>query len=143
MTRRTTWIGALLGATLAAGACVRPWMDLWIPRDPAGGADPIAFCRLDAQNRLVITVGNRGDEETPETITRVTFTTLPTGPHTIDLPTPAVGSEDDVTLPPIDLSTLPSNCHQPDCRFTIRVDAGNTVWERNESNNEHTGSCPG
>lgn len=102
--------------------------------DPQPG---ISFCRLDEKHRLLVVVKNQGAADAPASTTRVHF---PVPGNTIDLPTPALSAGSSVTLPPI---VMPRGCHNPDCDFTITVDAKNEVIESNEANNSAKGVCIG
>ena len=102
--------------------------------DPEPG---IGFCRVDERGRLLVTVRNQGAADAPASTTRVHF--LVPG-KTVDLPTPSLPAGASVTLPPVE---FPVGCHNPDCDFTIRVDAKNEIIESNEANNSGSGTCIG
>lgn len=102
--------------------------------DPRPG---IGFCRLDDEGRLLVTVRNQGTGNVPASTTRVHF---PSPGRTYDLPTPAMPAGASITLPPI---PMPRGCYNPDCDFTITVDAKNEIIEANEANNSARGMCLG
>jgi CARDB len=67
-------------------------------------------------------------------------TTVDFGPYgTISLPTPALGPGQDVPFQ----VPIPAGCKDPDCEFTITVDAGNAIAETDEGNNVLRGVCRG
>ena len=106
--------------------------------------DPIEYCRLDEQGLLLLTIRNQGTADSSSTVTRVTFTSPPTGPVVVELDTPAIPANDSVELRPIDLGSFPSNCYFPaDCKFVISIDPIDNVAESNERNNLVEGYCLG
>lgn len=65
-------------------------------------------------------------------------TTVDFGPYgTISLPTLALAPTQDVPLQ----AAIPPGCFDPDCEFTITVDAGNVIAESDEGNNIIQGVC--
>ena len=67
-------------------------------------------------------------------------TTVDFGPYgTVSLPTSALGPGQEV---PFQVA-IPPGCKDPDCEFTITVDAGNLVAEADEGNNVLQGVCRG
>lgn len=134
------FLGALAIAVL--GGCA-PKPDLVANLLPDLGTDPIAYCNLDQAGRLIITVTNQGTYAAPASVTKVTFTTLPTGNHVVNLDTPALGIGNSSELEPIDLAAFPSNCYQADCHFTITVDSTGVVEESEEEDNSVSGYCIG
>ena len=98
--------------------------------------DPqVGFCKRVA-GTLVVTVKNQGNADAPPSTTRAIFS--PGG--TVDIPTPPIPAGVSVDLPPI---PIPGVCYNPDCEFTIIVDAKNEVPESNKTNNSVTGVCKG
>lgn len=101
--------------------------------DPEPG---IGFCKLNDQNRLVVTVKNQGDADAGASTTMVEF--FPGG--SFALPTPPIPAGGSINLPPLD---IPGACYNPNCNFRITVDANNEINEANKSNNSASGSCLG
>lgn len=93
-----------------------------------------AFCERDG-NELVVRIKNNGTEAAPASTTRVTFE----GNNTMELPTPQIPANGMVEVK----FAIPSGCHNPDCDFTITVDAQAQVQEGNETNNTAEGRCIG
>lgn len=134
------FFGALAIAVI--GGCT-PKPDLVAVKLPDLGTDPIVYCNLDDDGKLIVTVTNQGSSDAPASVTRVTFTTLPTGDHVVELATPALAIGNSHDLDPIDLGAFPSNCYQANCHFTITVDSTNTVDESDEEDNSASGYCLG
>jgi len=125
-------IGGLIGVALIG--CPRQGPDLVAePRPEGQGAD--GFCRRDGNN-LVVRVRNQANPDVVvQSTTIVTFS--PGGPRSaMTAPMPG-GSFSDVTV------EIPSGCSNPDCDFTINVDANNDVSESREDNNVAAGTCIG
>ncbi len=101
--------------------------------DPQPG---IGFCKLDDQNRLIVTVKNQGNADAPASTTKVEF--LSGG--VVEIPTPAIPAGGSVDLGPI---SFPTGCFVPDCPFRITVDSKNEVIESNKANNSASGFCLG
>ncbi|NIV14178.1 MAG: hypothetical protein GWN62_23765 [Aliifodinibius sp.] len=101
--------------------------------DPEPG---IGFCKLDNQNRLIVTVKNQGDSDAPPSTTKVEF--FPGG--VVEIPTPLIPAGASVDLPPI---SFPAGCFVPDCHFKITVDWKNEIIESNKANNIASGFCLG
>jgi hypothetical protein len=93
-----------------------------------------SFCKRKDE-LLIVTVKNQGTGRAVASITTVDF-----GRHgTIPLQTPALAPGQS-----IDLSTrIPRRAFDPDCEFTITVDAKQDVTESNEQNNVGHGRCLG
>jgi hypothetical protein len=106
-----------------------------IPVSPLG-TDPSAFCRIEAEGRLLrVSVKNQGNENAGASKTTVFF---PGVQVTVDTPSIPAGGSIDL------LFKIPSGCFSPDCAFKISVDAGNQVDESNhEGNNSANGGCIG
>ena len=106
------------------------------PVSPPGS---VLFCRaVSGKLSAVIRVENTGSGFAPASITRVSFFSL----GSVDLPTPGIAAGDFVDLGPV---SLPGGCFNPDCDFSITVDALNSVDEgqTGESNNTAPGGCIG
>lgn len=92
------------------------------------------FCRREG-SELTVTVRNQGTGPAGASLTEVDF-----GRHgRVAQPTPALvaGASADLKF------AIPLGCHDPDCQFTITVDANNDVAEADESNNVASGICLG
>jgi hypothetical protein len=115
---------------------VTPLVDL-VPVGAAGSAPPDSFCRISS-GPLLVNVANQGKADAPTSATRVTFATS-TGPASVVTSTPpiAVGGNIDVSF------AVPSNCFNPDCSFTILVNATSAFGEINTANNTAAGRCIG
>lgn len=120
-----------LGLVVASLACSQK-PDLAPVPDPRPG---VGLCRL-VEGKLMVSVKNGGSSPAPASTTRVTFS--PGG--SFDLPTPSIPAGGTVDLP---LLEVPGPCFDPDCGFTITVDAKGEVAEANEGNNTGSGSCIG
>lgn len=113
-----------------------------IPERRPGASGEEGFCRL-SEEALVVRVRNQTNTDvlTP-TVTRVVFS--PGGE--VSQPTPAIpgGSMAEVSF------AIPAGCFNPDCDFTISVDADNQIDEshgggadNHETNNIERGTCIG
>jgi CARDB len=91
------------------------------------------FCE---DNRMIsFIVRNQGTGAAGASTSTVDF-----GPYgTASLPTQALGPGQEILLQ----AAIPPGCFDPDCEFTITVDAGNVVAESDEGNNIVQGVCPG
>ena len=107
-----------------------------VPVNPNPQQGPLGFCRRDDQGNLIVTVKNQGTADAPASITMVIFS--PGG--SFPLPTPAIPAGFSVDLPPL---SIPGHCFDPDCDFTIIVDANNQVTESDKGNNTASGTCLG
>ena len=107
-----------------------------------GGVGPNGFCWLTPQG-LRVQVRNQSNIDVFEqTTTRVTFFTS-AAPIVFDLDTsPMAGGS---STRPTDATpvTIPGACFNPDCNFTIEVDAGREVDNEHDHNNVATGICIG
>lgn len=130
------FFGALTIAVLCGCA---PKPDLAAVKLPDLGTDPIAYCNLDDQGGLIVTVTNQGTADAPESFTSVTFTTS-TGDVVVDLRTPPLPMGESENL---NVGAMPANCFQADCFFTITVDATSVMDEANEADNSARGYCLG
>jgi hypothetical protein len=97
------------------------------------------FCNLVAEgpdrDKLIVTVKNQGTvDASPSSTTIVEF--LPSG--SVSRLTPVLRAGESVELAPI---ALPASCSDPDCGFTITVDAKNQLSEDDEGNNLVNGLC--
>jgi hypothetical protein len=130
------FLGAL--AVLVIAGCA-PKPDLEAVKLLDLETDPVAYCNLDADGSLLVTVTNQGAAIAPESTTRVTFTTS-TGDVVTEMRTPRMDIGDSEQL---DMGAVPANCYQADCFFTITVDAANEIDELDEENNSARGYCLG
>lgn len=113
-----------------------------VPEPVAGSSGALAFCRPGGSG-LVVRVRNQGNEAAlVPTTTRVGFRS---GAETVSTPPLPNGAAADVSVP------IPSGCFDPDCNFTITVDAEGDVEElkhdasdtSHEDNNIASGICIG
>jgi hypothetical protein len=95
---------------------------------------PPAFCRQDAEGRLIVRMTNMGVGPAPSSTTRVQFPDLVA---VVDIDTPELAGGFDGDLPPI---TLPAGCASG-CLLTVEADALGEVTELNETNNTIDGRC--
>jgi hypothetical protein len=85
--------------------------------------------------QLRIVIQNQAEGAAPSSITRVRF--LPGG--TVDIPTVPLESAQRTVLAPV---RIPAACFDPDCDFTITVDAKAQIHETTgEENNLTEGRC--
>ena len=124
---------------LVAGGCVTaeeslPTPDLIaVPDGSFGGPD--AYCDMTSVPQLRIVIQNQAQGPAPSSITRVRFS--PGG--TVDIPTAPLESAQHTALAPI---RIPAACFDPDCDFTITVDAKGQIDETTgEENNVTGGRC--
>jgi subtilase family serine protease len=90
------------------------------------------FCEDD---RISFIVRNQGTGGAGPSTTTVDF-----GQYgTISLPTLPLGSGQQIPFQ----VPIPAGCRDPDCEFTITVDAGNVVAESDKGNNVAQGVCRG
>jgi hypothetical protein len=121
-------------ALIAAG-CIQRGPDL-VPERRPDGQGREGFCWRDENGNLQVRVRNQANEDVfVQTTTEVTFS--PGGTQSKDTAPMPGGSMVDLTF------EIPSGCFSADCGFTIKVDAGNDVAERSESNNTAQGICIG
>lgn len=130
-------LGGLISVLSGCVLNLKP--DLVVVRQTELGEDPIAYCKLD-NNRLIVTAKNEGRGDAPATVTRVVFTSIPTGNVIRNLNTPALASGTLYAHKPL---IFPEGCFQPDCHFDITVDSTSVVDESNEGNNSGKGYCLG
>lgn len=102
---------------------------------------PLDYCIRSGEN-LVVTVKNIGLGSSDVSTTAVDFfTRLTTGDllllETVKKSTPELNSGETVQL----LFKIPSNCFDPDCEFSIKVDVLNDVSESDETNNIAVDTC--
>ena len=122
----------LLATTL--GACAQP--DL-VPLKRGEIAAPNGFCTTEPHTaNLIVSVKNIGRDNAAASTTVVEFS--PGGSAT--LPTPAIAAGGTVDLPP---TPMPGACFDPDCGFTIKVNAVSPISESNKNNNTADGLCIG
>jgi hypothetical protein len=113
-----------------------------LPEPLAGDTGPFGFCRRGDAG-LTVRVRNQGNQPAfvPTTV-RVQFAS---GEQTATIPPLPNGAAADVTVP------IPAGCFNPECDFTIRVDADDAVEEpghdatdtSHEDNNFAVGRCLG
>jgi hypothetical protein len=104
-----------------------------VPDGSFGGSD--AFCDMTGVPQLRIVVQNQSEGAAPSSITRVRFS--PGG--SVDIPTGPLQSAQRTVLAPI---RIPTACFDPDCDFTITVDAMAHISETTgEENNVTEGRC--
>jgi hypothetical protein len=104
-----------------------------LPDGSFGGPD--AYCDTTGAPQLRIVIQNQGQAGAPSSITRVRFS--PGG--TVDIPTAPLQSAQRRALDPI---PIPAACFDPDCDFTITVDARGQIDETiGEENNLIDGRC--
>ena len=124
----------ILGLRPVAGQVQRDRAPDLVPFSPMG-VDPSAFCRIEQDNMLKVTVKNQGSDNAPASKTTVAFVNES---FTVDTPPIPAGGSVDL------LFKVPSGCFSPDCSFKITVDANNQVNESsNEGNNSANGGCIG
>ena len=75
----------------------------------------VSFCHRDADGNLIVTVRNQGGSEASASVTRVDFGTL----GSFDFNVGALGATEVVNL----TQSISAGCFNPDCGFTITVDA--------------------
>lgn len=105
-----------------------------------GGVGEDAYCNRNANGELVITIKNQGRggrkfSAAGSSVLKVQFGVE--APRLIEIPAIAPNSTYNVAI------KMPSACFDPDCSFTIRVDAKGSVKEINEANNTVRGRCIG
>jgi len=96
---------------------------------------PLGFCNRDDNGQLVIRVRNQGKGPAPPSTTRVTFS--PGKSFSSTTPAIPVGAATEVRF------SIPADCFDFDCDFTIEVDANSNVNEIEEENNRALGLCLG
>ena len=135
-TARMRWCFLLI---LLAGGCLTseqsvPSPDLIaVPDGSFGGPD--AFCDMTSVPQLRIVIQNQAEGAAPSSITRVSFS--PGG--SVNIPTAPLQSAQRTVLAPV---PIPTACFDPDCDFTITVDANAKINETTgEENNVTEGRC--
>jgi hypothetical protein len=121
------------------GGCITPEESfqkpdlIALPDGSFGGPD--AFCDMTGTPQLRIVIQNQGQGGAPSSITRVRFS--PGG--TVDIPTAPLQSAQRQALGAV---SIPAACFDPDCDFTIMVDARAQIDETiGEENNMTDGRC--
>ena len=121
------------------GGCITPEVSpgtpdlIAVPDGSFGGSD--AYCDMATTPQLRIVIQNQGQASAPATMTQVRFS--PGG--TVNTPTAPLQSAQRIVLAPI---RIPAACFDPDCDFTITVDATSQVTEpTGEDNNVTDGRC--
>ena len=132
---------SLLGCwiTLTTGGCIEPEVAsespdlIAVPEGSFGGSD--AYCDFTKAPQLRIVIQNQGQGNAPSSVTRVTFS--PGGVKDISIP--PLQSAQRSALAPL---PIPAACFDPDCDFTIMVDAQAQITEpTGEENNVTEGRC--
>lgn len=104
-----------------------------VPVIPPGS--PVnSFCRRDPQgNMLFVTIKNQGTADAGMTATTVEF-----GGQKVNINTPPIKAGESVDLQ----FTIPGNCYDPECDFTIIADSQKQIDEgSNEMNNSVKAVC--
>jgi hypothetical protein len=134
-------IGLLMVVT-GVSACARPaalrpaGVDL-VPLKRLNVPAPAGFCNVEpGSTRLIVSVKNEGDRESPPSLTMIEFS----GGGAFALPTPAIPAQGAVDLPPL---SIPASCPKAECGFKITVNSNNTVTEARTGNNVARGRCLG
>jgi hypothetical protein len=121
----------------AQPAALRPARVDLVPLKRLNIPAPAGFCNVEpGSTRLIVSVRNQGDLESPPSMTMVEFS----GGGTFALPTPAIPAQGAVDLPPL---SIPASCPKPDCGFKITVNSNNAVPEAKTGNNVAQGRCLG
>lgn len=94
-----------------------------------------SFCVRNDAGKLLVTVRNQGAADADASSTRVNFNNH----GIVSLFTPELGAGQEHTH----TVDIPFGCFDPDCEFTIVVDANDVVVESNEGNNVAKGVCMG
>jgi hypothetical protein len=131
-----TLFGLLLAVAMTG--CAGNGPDL-VPERREGSQGAEGYCRRD-ENILTIEVRNQGNEDalSPSTVV-VVFHADPDQPRSVTAPALAAGSS---TFDQLEVE-IPSGCFNPDCDFTITVDANDDIDESRENNNTEEGICIG
>jgi hypothetical protein len=115
-----------------------------VPERKSGSSGAIGFCRQDAEGDLIVRVRNQTNiPALKQTTTRVLFS--PGGLREQQTPPIIGGAATDVSF------VIPASCFNPDCDFTIAVDASLDIDEsppndeitKHETNNVQIGRCIG
>ena len=83
----------------------------------------------------MVAVENRGQERAGASITTIIFVIG----GSFDVQSPEIGADSSIQLSPV---TVPRECFNPDCDFTILADSRFQVDESDEDNNRADGNCP-
>ena len=110
--------------------------DLVAERRP-GGQGREGFCWRDGEGNLVVKVRNQANDDAVE-LSTIIVEFFPGGPQSRTMG-PLTGGSPGI----IDDIVIPSECFNPDCDFTITIDANNDVPESREDNNTVDGRCIG
>ncbi len=132
----------LLSTSCATSTVTSDKPDL-IPEPRSDARGPKSYCRRSGDNELVVKVRNQSDVDARKTSkTQVKYSSG----GDFKKPTDALpgGVSDGVVFP------LPGSCFNPDCKFTIQVDANDDIQEshrdvpdEHEFNNKVEGLCEG
>lgn len=145
--KKTAPVFLIAGILLLSTGCTRKNAqdepDL-VPEPRSGSVGPEGFCERDA-NGLIVKVRNQTNTDVlVQTVTRVTFSP---GGTSVDRPTAPMPGGSFALVQPF---PIPSGCFNPDCSFTISVDAQDDVDEshgvgpdNHETNNTVQGICIG
>lgn len=129
------WLVILALAGLVLTACNPNKPDL-IPERRSGSQGAEGFCRTDDDGNLVVRVRNQTNFDNLNPSTTIVEFSPGTPQSAVTAPMPG-GSMTDVTF------VFPAGCFNPDCDFTITVDANGDVDEGDEGNNTVAGTCIG
>jgi hypothetical protein len=139
-------MGVMVASVLAcatAGTIIDRGPDL-VPERRPGGTGSEGFCDRNEQGQLIVRVRNQGNEPaTIETIAQVHY--HPGGVEVSTMHALTDGAFGSTPVP------IPPTCFNPDCEFTITVDATQVVEEirhhpndtGQEDNNTASGHCIG
>jgi subtilase family serine protease len=105
------------------------------PTFPTSFHFPASEASVKRTGVISFIVMNRGTGGAGPSTTTVDFGNY----GTISLPTQALGAGQQVPLQ----VAIPAGCKDPDCEFTITVDATNAILEADEGNNVLQGVCGG
>jgi len=135
----TTAITLIIIATFVFSGCPLPGPgsdgpDL-VPERRPGSQGAEGFCMRDEEG-LTIKVRNQGNRDVIENFTTIVEFS-PGGPRSESTASMPAGSFSEVKF------EIPPGCFNPDCDFTITVDANTDIEETNENNNTVSGICIG
>ena len=122
-------------AVINLTSCDRGGPDL-VPERRSGGQGEEGFCKRDNDGNLVVRVRNQANQDALNQSTTIVVFTPGEPKSGMTAPMPG-GSFSEVTF------EIPSECFDPDCDFSITLDANNDIAESNEENNSAKGICIG
>jgi hypothetical protein len=135
MGRQILTMTFLCAIVLVLCSCNQRGPDL-VPERRTDSEGAQGFCRRDNQGNLVVRVRNQGNGDVVDPSTAIVVFT-PGGPRSSPTAPMPAGSFTDVIF------QIPSGCFNPDCSFTITVDANGNIDESMERNNTADGICIG